>query len=185
MRAHLMLFMVLSFLYPALGAAQQVYKYVDQNGAVAFTDNIENVPEAQRPQTQTIDSAPLPTITPEVSTRVQYDRWIDHPLSKYIIGFIALSIVMLFVQHKTDRFLLKMVMKLLFVGFLGAAIYSVLVMQGNPITPAALQKAAEPYLPTPAPINAAKEAVSKMEEAQKKQKTEIDSLIRSVDNPNQ
>ncbi len=71
-------------------------------------------------------------------------------------------------------------MKLLFVGFLGAAIYSVLAIQKKPVTPAAFQKAAESFLPTPLPINQAKEAVSKMEEAQKKQEAAIESLMRST-----
>ena len=182
MRANLTLLMILFLVHPALGLAE-VYKYVDPNGAISFTDNIEKVPEAQRPQAQKIESAPLPAVPQPIPSSPQYDRWINHPLSKYMLAFIALSIVMLYVQHKTDSFLLKLVTKLLFVGCLGAAIYSVLVAQDKPITPAALQKAAEPYLPTPAPMMKAREAVNKMEEAQKKQEAEIDALMRSAENP--
>ncbi|MBI3805683.1 MAG: DUF4124 domain-containing protein [Nitrospirae bacterium] len=187
-RSILFLFALLTLFLPTPGRAD-VFRYIDKNGAVAFTDNIENVPQEQRPAVQKIEPTPspsAPTPTPALShPRPTYDRWIDNPLSKYMMVFIALSIVMLFVQHKTESFLLKMVMKLLFVGFLGAAIYSVVVMQDNPLSPAALQNAAAPYLPTPAPINEAKKAVGKVEAAQKQQEAEIEKMMRSVDNPNQ
>jgi|GEM_PF-6770059 len=180
MRTNFMLLITVLLLYPALSSAQ-VYKYTDKNGAVAFTDNIENVPEPQRPQIQKIESSSSPVIPQLVSSRTHYDRWIDHPLAKYVLAFIILSAVMLYAQHKTESFLLKLAMKLLFVGCLGAAIYSVLVMQDQPITPAALQKAAEPYLPTPEPINRARDAVNKIQESQKKEEAAIEALLNGND----
>lgn len=178
MRAHLILILSLFLIYPTLSAAQ-VFKYVDKNGAVAFTDNLENVPEEQRPKIQQAAPAPLQQFEMPISSRGS-GRWIDHPLSKYIIAFIALSIFMLYIQSRTDRFLLKLVTKLLFVAFLGAAIYSVMAMQDKAITPAGLQKAAEPYLPSAQPLNDARKAVSKVEEAQKKQEEAIEELMKGL-----
>lgn len=179
MRAGLLLIFALSLLFPAVGFTE-VFKYIDGNGAIAFTDNIENVPEDQRPKMEAISPAPLQTVEMPTFSKTKPDRWIDHPLSKYVVGFVALSIAMLYVQRKTDSFLLRLAMKLLFVGFLCAAIYSVLAAREKPATPAAFQKAAESFLPTPLPINQAKEAVGKMEEAQKKQAAAVESLMRAA-----
>lgn len=180
MRAGLFL-MIVFILQPTFGRAE-VLKYIDENGAVAFTDNIENVPEALRSQIEKIEPEIPPALSEPVLpaqefARQEYERWIDHPLAKYAFGFILLSIAMFYVQRRTKSFLLGLVMKLLFVGFLGAAIYSVLSAQDKAITPAALQKAAEPFLPTSLPMTQAKEAVKKMEEAQKKQAAAMESLM--------
>jgi hypothetical protein len=48
------------------------------------------------------------------------------PLAKEAVAFVAISVLMLFVQGRTESFLLRMAIKLLFVGFLGAAIYATL-----------------------------------------------------------
>ncbi len=179
MRSGLFLLIGLILLLPTRGTAE-VFKYTDKNGAISFTDNIENVPEDQRPNLQEAAPPPLQTVQmPADSSASGPARWIDHPLSKYIIVFIILSIGMLYIQYKTESFLLRLATKFLFVAFLGAAIYSVLVSQETPITPAAFQKAAEPFIPTPRPINQTKEAVKKMEEAQKQQEAAVDALMRA------
>jgi len=172
-------FTIFFLLFPPLSHAE-VFKYVDQNGAVAFTDNIENVPEDQRPNLDPVSTAPLQKVEMPISPEIKSDRWIDHPLSKYILVFIILSIGMLYIQFKSENFLLRLAAKFLFVAFLGAAIYSVLVAQEKPITPAAFQKAAEPFVPTPRPIHQTQEAVKKMEAAQKQQEAAIEALMRSA-----
>lgn len=179
MRAGLFLILTLSLLFPALGQAQ-VFKYIDQNGAIAFTDNIENVPEDQRPNMKAVPTDPLQAAEIPISSEMKSDRWIDHPLSKYIIVFIILSIGMLYIQYKSENFLLRLAAKFLFVAFLGAVIYSVLFTKYSPLHPAAVQKTAESFVPTPQPITQAKEAVKKMEEAQKKQEAAVESLMRSA-----
>ncbi|MFY9270897.1 MAG: hypothetical protein WAO55_14235 [Candidatus Manganitrophaceae bacterium] len=55
----IILLSLLSLLGPTIGNAE-IFKYIDQHGAVAFTDNIEKVPEAQRPQIQMIEPASPP-----------------------------------------------------------------------------------------------------------------------------
>jgi hypothetical protein len=45
------------------------------------------------------------------------------PITTVAVAFAALSLLMLYVQHRTESFLLRLAVKLLFVGFLGAAIY--------------------------------------------------------------
>ncbi|MDC4205574.1 MAG: DUF4124 domain-containing protein [Candidatus Manganitrophus sp.] len=179
MRARLVLFFLLFLLRPVDGQAE-VFKYTDKNGAISFTDNIENVPEDQRPNLQEAAPPPLQKVEMPAYSETGSDRWIDHPLSKYVIVFIILSIGMLYIQYNTESFLLRLATKFLFVAFLGAAIYSVLVAQEKPITPAAFQKAAEPFVPTPRPIHQAQEAVKKMEEAQKQQEAAIEALMRST-----
>jgi hypothetical protein len=179
MRAGFFFVIVLTFLFPILGHGQ-VFKYTDENGAIAFTDNIENVPEDQRPKVQEVAPLPLQTVQMPTTYSSESERWIDHPLSKYIIVFIILSIGMLYIQYKSENFLLRLAAKFLFIAFLGAAIYSVLFTKDSPINPAGVQKAAEPFLPTPLPMTQAKEAVKKMEEAQKKQEAAIESLMRST-----
>lgn len=179
MRTGLFIMVAATLLFPILGQAE-VFKYTDKNGAISFTDNIENVPEDQRPNMETVPTDPLPKIEIPISSEMKSDRWIDHPLSKYVILFIILSIGMLYIQYKTESFLLRLATKFLFVAFLGAAIYSVLVAQEKPITPAAFQKAAESFVPTPRPITQAKEAVKKVEETRKQQEAAIESLMRST-----
>jgi hypothetical protein len=39
------------------------------------------------------------------------------------VAFAAVSLFMLYVQHRVRSFLLRLAVKILFVGFLGAAIY--------------------------------------------------------------
>lgn len=166
---------VFTLLFPLLGQAE-VFKYTDEKGAIAFTDNIENVPEDQRPKVQEAAPPPLQTVQmlADSPTNRSNDRWIDHPLSKYIIAFIILSIGMLYIQYKSENFLLRLAAKFLFIAFLGAAIYSVLFTKERPINPAGVQKGAEPFLPT----TQAREAVKKMEEAQKRQEAAMESLLR-------
>lgn len=179
MRTGLILFVLFFLLSPVDGHAE-VFKYTDENGAISFTDNIENVPEDQRPNLQAAAPPPLQKVEMPTFPERASDRWIDHPLSKYIIVFIILSIGMLYIQYKSENFLLRLAAKFLFVAFLGAVIYSVLFTKDNPLHPAAVQKAAEPFVPTPLPMTQAQEAVKKMEEAQKKQEAAIESLMRST-----
>ena len=51
MRKFLFLFLLVFLLVP-LDAKPEIYKYVDKNGNIAFTDNLNNVPENQRPKTE-------------------------------------------------------------------------------------------------------------------------------------
>lgn len=176
MRARLVLFFLLFLLRPVDGQAE-VFKYTDENGAISFTDNIENVPEDQRPNLQEAAPPPLQKVEMPAFSETGSDRWIDHPLSKYVIVFIILSVAMLYIQYKTENFLLRLATKFLFIAFLGTAIYSVLFTKYSPINPAGVQKAADSFLPTPLPITQAKEAVKTMEEAQKKKEAAMESLM--------
>lgn len=48
----------------------------------------------------------------------------NRALSVYFVSFVAIAIFFLFVRWRTDSFLLSLVVKALFVGFLAAAVYS-------------------------------------------------------------
>lgn len=182
MRPLLLLFL-LSLTFAPLGRAE-VIRYTDENGAIAFTDNIENVPEGQRAKIERVEPA-APQQIPSFSPRPKpmYDRWIDNPLSKYMIAFIALSILMLYIQSRSQNILVRLAMKLLFVVCLGAAIYSVILSQ-QPGLSTAVDKGVEPSLTTLIPdlaqINKAKEAVQKMESAQKRQEDTINELMKQL-----
>ncbi len=185
----IILLSLLSLLGPTIGNAE-IFKYIDQHGAVAFTDNIEKVPEAQRPQIQMIEPASPPVIPPPIHFQREHDRWIDHPLSKYILAFIGLAIFMLYVHWKTKSFLLRLAVKLLFVGLLGAAIYSVLLTQKGFAPPLPVPKMLNqklvpqnlmPMVPNLASIEKAKKAVDQVEAAQKREEAVIESLMPSGD----
>jgi len=45
---YLKIFIIITFLMFSVGAAAEIYKYVDEDGNVHFTDDINQVPEAQR-----------------------------------------------------------------------------------------------------------------------------------------
>ena len=45
---HLKIFVIISFLLFSAGAGAEIYKYTDEEGNLRFTDDINQVPEAQR-----------------------------------------------------------------------------------------------------------------------------------------
>ena len=47
---HFLFFIVTIIVLFAVGASGEIYQYVDQEGNVHFTDNLNQVPEDQRPQ---------------------------------------------------------------------------------------------------------------------------------------
>jgi hypothetical protein len=175
MRLYLNFWVFLSlFLTTAAVSNAEVFKYTDEHGAISFTDDLGKVPEAQRPQA-TEPVSPSGSLG-RLFTDAAPQKWIDHPLSKYIIIFIVLAIVTLVVQMRTKSLLLRLTLKLFFIICIGAAVYSVLVLQKH--VPS-FQKATESYLPNVSEIEKTKKAIQEMEESQKKQ----EALINSILNP--
>lgn len=177
MRFYTVLF-ILMLTAPAICSAE-IYKFTDSHGTISFTDDLGKVPEEQRPATAPSDSSSqsLDHRLSGNSSLIHSEKWTDHPLSKYVILFVILSIVILVIQTQTRNLLLRLLLKLLFIGCLGAAIYSVLVLQQH--VPS-FQKAAEPYLPSKAPIERTHKALQEMEQTQKKEADAINSLLQEA-----
>ena len=161
----------LILLFCSIQARAAVYKYTDENGILFFTDKPENIPESQRHTAERIETAKKPI-----------NRWINHPASKAII-IIFLLIVMLFLARRFFGYLFPQILiKLLVVLLLGTIIYSIVLAWKTGPTSVSFDADVEPYLPSPTPINRAKEAVKKLEESQKKQEELIDKLQDSEGN---
>ncbi len=154
----------------------EVYKYVDENGVASFTDDFSKVPENQRPTV--VPEQPRPaasaSTTPAPPTQAALLEWFSRPLSKYIIVFTILAVSMLYIQSRTERFFLRLIVKVLFVGFLGAAVYSVMAAEG--LMKKSPLQSIESALPDPAVIGKIKKQVEQIEEQQKQGEARIRSL---------
>ena len=176
-----LLFLLFSLMNPGPASAD-VYKYINEQGIVSFTDDLAKVPEAQRLNVEKAQSALSSFSSAPISfasDESRFGRWISHPLSKYIAAFAALAILMLYVQSRTKNLLLRLAVKLLFVGFLGAAIYSVIVSQSLP-TPSGTS--IESFIPNTAAIQKVQKQVKEIEENQRKEEALIHSLLPSEEN---
>lgn len=162
-------------------ASAQIYKYTDESGAAAFTDDFSKIPEAQRPNAERKEIAPpssrFPAPPPPQNAFLE---WLAQPLSKYIIAFAALSIFMLFIQSRAEGFLLRMAVKLLFIGFLGAAIYTVMISRGlakpQALSVPVLTEKVKSVLPDPDAITKAKKQVERVKERQEQDEAQVQSL---------
>lgn len=71
---YLRIFITISFLMFAAGAGAEFYKYVDEDGSVRFTDDINQVPEAQRANIRSyVESESEELSEPEVAQESQSD----------------------------------------------------------------------------------------------------------------
>lgn len=156
---------LLVFLFYFIPASAEVYKYTDQNGILFFTDNPDDIPEGQRH-----------TIEKVKTDAGLFNRWISLPTAKIALILLLLTVIA-FIAHSFFGVLLpRMFMMLLVILLLGTMIYSIYVIGKEGSASWSFDKAAEPYLPSPAPINKAKEVEKKLEEGQKKQEELINSL---------
>ena len=88
MKRFLLIFLLLFLLLP-FSVEAEIYKYVDKNGNIAFTDNLNNVPENQRskpegiPKKQASPSNP-PTAAPDSleEKAKDADKWLLETLKK-------------------------------------------------------------------------------------------------------
>ena len=72
---YLRIFITISFLMFAAGAGAEFYKYVDEDGSVRFTDDINQVPEAQRANIRSyVESESEELSEPEVAQESQSDE---------------------------------------------------------------------------------------------------------------
>ncbi len=157
------LFLIL--LFCSIQARAEVYKYTDENGILFFTDKPENIPAGQRHTAERIKTDKKPI-----------NRWINLPASKVVIIIFLLIVIVCLARRFFGYLFPQILIKLLVVLLLGTIIYSIfLVWNGGP-TSVSFDAAVEPYLPSPAPINKANEAVKKLEESQKRQEDLIDKL---------
>lgn len=177
-----LVFLILLYIADPAAAHAEVYKYIDENGVVSFTDDFSKVPENQRPTVAPEQPRPFVSTftTPTPPPQAALLKWFSQPLSKYIIAFAALAVFMLFIQSRTEGLFLRLIVKLLFIGFLGAAIYSVLIAEGLRRKPEASSfpplQAIESALPDPAVIGKIKKQVEQIEEQQKQGEARIRSL---------
>jgi len=125
--------LILSLTDPA-AASDEIYRYIDHHGVVSYTDNLEKVPEAQRPDVQIIPVAPSPPAkapTTAESRGADKWEWLGRPFVKPLLFFAALSLLMLLVQGRTQNLWLHLAIKLLFIGLLGAVVYITLLQPGS------------------------------------------------------
>ena len=128
------LLLIIVWLIPPDLAGAESYRYVDKDGVVSFTDDLGKVPESERPRVQTIEPhspsglgrETMPDPVPGPGR-----KWVGRRLLGPFIMLVALSILMFFVQSRTDSVLLRLAVKLLFIGFLGALVYSALIQAGS------------------------------------------------------
>jgi flagellar motility protein MotE (MotC chaperone) len=74
------IFIIISFLMFSANAGAEFYKYVDDEGHVRFTDDINEVPEAQRANIRSyIESENEETSEPEVSPENETDQQSNFP----------------------------------------------------------------------------------------------------------
>ncbi len=183
MRILLVFLMTILFLHSTIIHAE-VYKYIDENGVVSFTDDFSNIPESQRPSAEKAPPAsPAPSfVAPAPSPKDSFLEWLSQPLSKYIIGFTLLAVFMLFVQSRAEGFFLRLTVKVLFIGFLGAAIYTFLAArdsQGNRqniVSPSSLLNTVRSALPDPSAISKVKKQVEQIKKRQEQEELRIQSL---------
>lgn len=162
-------------------ASAQVYKYTDESGAVAFTDDFSKIPEAQRPDAEKKEPVSIPSSFPAPPPpKNAFLEWLTQPLSKYIIGFTALSVFMLFIQSRTEGLLLRIAVKLLFIGFLGAAIYNIMISRGlaksRDLSVPALTETVKSALPDPGAITKVKSQLEQVKQRQEQDEARIQSL---------
>jgi hypothetical protein len=175
------LFFILLLMVPPGIATAEIYKYTDDSGAVAFTDDFSKIPEAQRPNVEIKKPvAPASSSMPTPPPRNALLEWIAQPLSKYIIGFIALALFMLFIQSRAEGFFLRMAVKALFIGFLGAAIYTTMVSRGvvkpQDLSVPALTETVKSALPDPGAITKVKKQLEQVKERQEQDEARLQSL---------
>ena len=152
-------------LFYSIAAGAIVYKYTDENGILFFTDNPDNIPEGQRHTAEKI----------ETDERL-FTRWINQTASKVALLLVLLIAIISLAGRFFGYLFPRILLRLLVILFLGAMIYSISVVWKGGSASRFFDKTVEPYLPSPAPINRAKEQVKKLEESQKKQEEMIDSL---------
>ena len=123
------LWVIAGLIFPHLAAAQ-TYRYVDPNGVVSFTDDLGKVPESQRPQvleSQPSSAPPLSLPSVREAAFGTERRGPARSLLGPLIMLIGLSALMVYVQRRTDSLLLRLAVKLLFIGFLGVLVYTTLI----------------------------------------------------------
>ncbi len=101
---------------------------------------------------------------------------IDYPALKIVLALISFVVLVFFVQRFVAGRILRIFIGLLLISILGAVIYSLFIEKKEDSSPGSFERTVEPYLPSPAPINRAKEQVKKLEDSQKKQGEMIDKL---------
>ncbi|MBI5745780.1 MAG: hypothetical protein HZA13_02120 [Nitrospirae bacterium] len=101
---------------------------------------------------------------------------VDYPALKIVLALISFVVLVFLVQRFVAGRILRIFIGLLLISILGAVIYSLFIEKKEGPSPGSFERAVEPYLPSPAPINRAREQVKKLEDSQKKQGEMIDSV---------
>lgn len=101
---------------------------------------------------------------------------IDYPALKIFLALISLVVLVFFVQRFVAGLFIRIIIGLVVLSILGAVIYSLFIEKKEGPSPGSFERTVEPYLPSPAPINRAREQVKKLEDSQKKQGEMIEKL---------
>lgn len=148
------LLVITLFLIFSAPANTEIFKYVDEEGVVSFTDDVSTIPETLRSQVEKIASMPESVLDMEalektkkkildlpkkINLRERFLGWTSHPYAQYLAAFAplaGLAVFLFFIQRRIKSLFVRLVFKGLCVLFLGIAFYSVVIM--NKIYPVSL-----------------------------------------------
>ena len=164
---------VMLLLYSAIANAE-VSRHADESGTIVITDQAH--PPSQTPG-QT-DSSFLASEAYDrfISTIRQFQHWIKQPYSSYILLFAGLSILILYVQSLIVGFLIRFILKLVFVGLLSVALYTFVVKQQ---LPSVISKLKGPSgLPDIPPLHEIPGKLKEMQGLHKKRQEMMESILQ-------
>lgn len=168
-RVQIALFLLL--LLAASRAAAEVYRYVDENGVLSFTDDLSRVPSDQRPKVDAVELSPGPALSvpPE---RSAFERWRDHPAVKpaaaVVIGVTLVLIARTFLGGAVLRYLASAVLA----SAAGAALYLLSLSGGCGATDI------RDVVPKTDPLRHAQEQADRFEQRNARQERMIDEQTR-------
>lgn len=132
-------------------AAGETYQYVDEQGNIAYTDNLSTVAENLRSRVKKVEMTPLPTLknpgpplqenppAPSLSLKERFRDWTRHPMFRYVAILSPLAILtlfMLWMPTRIDSLLIRLLFRFLSVVLIGVGLYSAVLL--NKIYPLSL-----------------------------------------------
>ncbi len=180
---------LLLFIGPATSHAY-IYKYTDENGVVSFTNKPDNVPQTRQHTVVIIDESTLPplVIIPEAASvkphraKNSFRHWIEQPVSKSAIALGLVVVLMVFIiRIGGGGIFIRVAAKLLFIGFIGASIYSIYTAREYSSVPSVSEEPGAPHLKRISPIERAGNAAAALEKKLNEQEEVLDILTQPED----
>lgn len=175
----------LFLLHPSLAPAE-VYRYIDQEGVISFTNDPELVPDAFRDTVEVIQDEDLPKLgtrsIENIPSASKTTSFLDRSTTPYLVGFFLITLFMVLVLKLGGaNTMIKTVFTFLFISLIGATIYSLIFTQSRTSKITTGAKSMVKELKKASPIHRAKESVQNMNNQQEKQQDMI-NLLHSSEN---